>query len=48
MAVGFGFYVIANFSTALVLVTLILIRPIERRFFRRTRARQEAGDSEVS
>lgn len=33
MAVGFGFYAIAVFTTVLVLVTLIALRPIERRFF---------------
>jgi putative Mg2+ transporter-C (MgtC) family protein len=37
MAVGFGTYTIAIFATALVLVTLIAIRPIERRFFHRMR-----------
>jgi putative Mg2+ transporter-C (MgtC) family protein len=37
MTVGFGSYVIAIFTTALVLVTLIAIRPIERRFFHRMR-----------
>ena len=34
MVVGFGFYVIAIFTTALVLTTLVAIRPIERRLFK--------------
>jgi putative Mg2+ transporter-C (MgtC) family protein len=37
MAVGLGFYITALFTTALVLITLVAIRPIERRFFRRHR-----------
>jgi putative Mg2+ transporter-C (MgtC) family protein len=43
MAVGFGFYFIGIFTAALVLVTLVAIRPIERRFFKR---RREMLDSE--
>ncbi len=39
MAVGFGFYVTAIFTTVLVMVTLVLIRPLERRMFRRHAAR---------
>lgn len=37
MAAGFGLYVIAGFGTAVVLAGLILIRPVERRLFRRRR-----------
>ena len=43
MAVGFGFYFIGIFTAALVLMTLVAIRPIERRFFKR---RKEMLDSE--
>ncbi len=35
MAVGFGFYVTSIAATTLVLVTLVLIRPLERRLFKR-------------
>jgi putative Mg2+ transporter-C (MgtC) family protein len=34
MAVGFGYFGIAIFSAALMLLTLIAIRPIENRFFK--------------
>ncbi len=34
MAVGFGYWAIALFTTAVVVVMLTGIRPIERRFFR--------------
>ena len=37
MAVGFGYYLIAVFTTFLVVVMLVAIRPIEMRFFRRDR-----------
>ncbi len=40
MAVGFGFYFTAIFTTALVLALLVLIRPIEQRLFRRTKAKE--------
>jgi putative Mg2+ transporter-C (MgtC) family protein len=43
MCIGFGFYFVGIFTTALVLVTLIAIRPLESRLFRRTQARREAG-----
>ena len=33
MAVGFGYYGLAAFTTILVILTLVAIRPIERRFF---------------
>jgi putative Mg2+ transporter-C (MgtC) family protein len=45
MAVGFGFYFIGIFTAALVLMTLVAIRPIERRFFKR---RKEMPESEES
>ena len=34
MAVGFGYYLIAVFTTFLVVVMLVAIRPLEMRFFR--------------
>jgi putative Mg2+ transporter-C (MgtC) family protein len=48
MCIGFGFYFVGIFTTVLVLVTLVLIRPIEARLFRRAKARQDAGDREIS
>ena len=39
MAIGFGYYGIAIFTAAVVLVTLIAIRPLENRFFRGHRRR---------
>ena len=39
MAIGFGYYGIAIFTAAIVLVTLIAIRPLENRFFRGHRRR---------
>jgi len=33
MAVGFGFYAVAIFTTFVVIVTLVALRPVERRFF---------------
>jgi putative Mg2+ transporter-C (MgtC) family protein len=35
MVIGFGFFTIGVFTTALVLVTLVAIRPLERRLFHR-------------
>ena len=43
MAVGFGLYFAAVFTTFLVMVTLIAIRPLEDRLFRRRRARLASG-----
>src|SRR3984893_5282287 len=37
MAIGFGYYAIAAFTTFLVIVMLVAIRPVELRFFRRNR-----------
>jgi putative Mg2+ transporter-C (MgtC) family protein len=34
MAVGFGYYSIAVFAGIVVLLTLVLIRPLENRFFK--------------
>jgi putative Mg2+ transporter-C (MgtC) family protein len=40
MAVGFGYFLIAIFTAALVIVTLIAIRPLEQRFFKGRRNRR--------
>jgi putative Mg2+ transporter-C (MgtC) family protein len=49
MCIGFGFYFVGIFTTALVMVTLVVIRPIEWRLFRRTQARRDAGkDADLS
>ncbi len=34
MAVGFGYYAVAIFTTLIVLATLVVIRPLENRFFK--------------
>jgi len=39
MAVGFGLYFVAVFTTFLVMVTLVAIRPLEARLFRGRRER---------
>lgn len=41
MAVGFGYYSIAIFTAAVVMITLIAIRPLENRFFRNRHRRRE-------
>jgi putative Mg2+ transporter-C (MgtC) family protein len=41
MSVGFGYYFTAIFTTILVLVLLVLVRPIEERLFRRQKAKQQ-------
>jgi len=41
MAIGFGYYAIAVFTTLLVILMLVAIRPIELRFFRRNRRRDD-------
>ena len=47
MAVGFGYYLIAVFTTFLVVVMLVAIRPIEMRFFRnRNRRRDDPPNSD--
>jgi len=49
MCIGFGNYFLGIFTTVLVLVTLVAIRPIESRLFKRAHARREAGlESELS
>jgi putative Mg2+ transporter-C (MgtC) family protein len=40
MAVGFGYYGVAVFAAALVLFTLVVIRPIENRLFKNRRNRR--------
>jgi putative Mg2+ transporter-C (MgtC) family protein len=45
MAVGFGYYGIAIFTTLVVLVTLVVLRPIEARFFKHHNRRR--GDPHV-
>ena len=35
MAVGFGYYVFAAFTTLLIIVMLVALRPVELRFFRK-------------
>ena len=41
MAVGFGYYSVALFTTILVAVVLIALKPLEERFFRNKRHRRE-------
>jgi putative Mg2+ transporter-C (MgtC) family protein len=41
MILGFGFYSIAIYATVLVFATLVAIRPIERRLFKRREGRKE-------
>src|SRR6202049_4291055 len=48
MAVGFGFYFIGIFTAAMGRVTLVAIRPIERRFFKRRRAMIDTEESAPS
>jgi len=50
MAVGFGLYFAAVFTTLLVIVTLVAIRPLERRLFRgrRNRRHDDPPASEAS
>jgi putative Mg2+ transporter-C (MgtC) family protein len=47
MSVGFGFYFPAIFTTALILIMLVLLRPIEMKLFHRykTKAKAETADS---
>ena len=47
MAVGFGFYVPAIFTTVLVLVLLVLIKPIEVRFFKRHKALEQTAEAKL-
>jgi putative Mg2+ transporter-C (MgtC) family protein len=41
MVVGFGYFTIGIFTTVLVLVTLVAIRPLERRLFHRQEGRPQ-------
>jgi putative Mg2+ transporter-C (MgtC) family protein len=41
MVVGFGYYWIGIFTTALVVITLVAIRPLERRLFHHRRAQHD-------
>jgi putative Mg2+ transporter-C (MgtC) family protein len=41
MAVGFGYYRIAVFATFIVIVVLVGMRPIERRFFKHKQRRHD-------
>ena len=45
MTAGFGSYLLAVMATTLVMIALVLIRPLERRLFRRE-LREEAVDRE--
>ena len=40
MAAGFGYFTIAAFAGVVVVITLVAIRPIERRFFKNNRNRR--------
>jgi putative Mg2+ transporter-C (MgtC) family protein len=40
MAIGFGYFGIAIFTAAVVVLTLVAIRPIEERFFKNRRNRR--------
>lgn len=47
MSVGFGYYVPAIFTTLLILAMLVLLRPIEARLFRRTKANEEKAELKI-
>jgi putative Mg2+ transporter-C (MgtC) family protein len=47
MSVGFGFYIPAIVTTVLVLSMLVLLRPLEKRLFRRARAKEEAVELKI-
>jgi putative Mg2+ transporter-C (MgtC) family protein len=47
MAVGFGFYVPAVFTTLLILAMLVLLRPVEMLLFHRYKKIQEAVEVKV-
>ncbi|HXB04241.1 MAG TPA: MgtC/SapB family protein [Candidatus Angelobacter sp.] len=44
MVIGFGFFTIGIFTTVLVLVTLVAIRPLEKRLFHRAEGRHVEED----
>jgi putative Mg2+ transporter-C (MgtC) family protein len=41
MAVGFGYYGVAVFTTIVVIIVLVALKPLEERFFRSRRNRRE-------
>lgn len=47
MAVGFGFYVPAIFTTILILAILLLLRPIEKKLFHRYQAIKESVEVKI-
>ena len=47
MAVGFGFYVPAIFTTALILAMLFLLRPVEKVLFHRFKKVQDAVEVKI-
>jgi putative Mg2+ transporter-C (MgtC) family protein len=47
MAVGFGFYVPAIFTTLLILAMLFLLRPIEKKLFHRYQSIKEAVEVKI-
>jgi putative Mg2+ transporter-C (MgtC) family protein len=48
MAVGFGYFLLAVFATAIVLVMLVALRPIELRFFRGRKNRRRNDPVEMN
>jgi putative Mg2+ transporter-C (MgtC) family protein len=48
MVVGFGYFFVGAFTTALVLITLVLIRPLERRLFHRSKQRPQEPEDFIS
>ena len=42
MAIGFGYYGVAAFTTVLVVVVLVALKPLEERFFRSRRNRRQS------
>jgi len=44
MVIGFGYFTIGIFTTVLVLVTLVAIRPLEKRLFHRAEGRHTEED----
>jgi putative Mg2+ transporter-C (MgtC) family protein len=48
MAVGYGYYAIAIFTTFLVIVMLVAIRPVEMRFFRGRKNRRRSDPVEMN
>jgi uncharacterized membrane protein YhiD involved in acid resistance len=47
MAVGFGFYVPAVFTTVLILLMLFLLRPVEKALFHRYQAIKESVEVKI-